>query len=510
MPDYDVIIIGANTPALVAAAYLGKLGGLKTLILERSNFVGATAMTAEMIPGFKFNPAATGEYYVHPYLERDLELAKYGLVRIPAEPMLTTTFGDGNYLSLYYDIDKTVEEIGRFSKRDAAAYKPFIQKWLKVGQFYGMAQMNAPLPFSTFVAGMSVNAEMESLMRDMLFGTVKDVLNRTFENEYVKAAFLTLSEGGSQGPSGAAFFFGVGRILQPWGFIKGGLGEVARVLADIAKVHGATIKTNAEVTKILVKDGKSYGVRTAGGEEITAGAVISELELGKTFIDLVGVEHVRPDFIQAAKDIIYECGGVTLNLALSELPDFGFPEDRYQGFFGITPPGLDYLEEAYGQYQLRRIPDRMASMTYLPSYVEPGFAPPGKHVLTGYAFPVPYHLREGDWEVCKEELLNKWIDSLAQFSPNLKRAVIGADGYSPLELERLFGMTNGDLGHGTFRWIQELAFRPVPGWSNYRSPVGNLYMAGQATHPCSGVGGIGGFNVARAVLEDMGKLKKSK
>lgn len=510
MSDYDVIVIGANTPALVLASYLGKLGGLKTLILEKSSFIGATAQTVEMVPGFKFHPAATGEFYVHPQIENELELGKFGLEKIPCapHPFLTTTFGDGKYLSLYADVSKTIEEIGKFSKKDAAAYVPFIQKWGKVAHFFGMAQLNEPISFAQLVGSMSATPEMEALLRDFLFASARDILNREFENDYVKAAFLTLNEGSSQGPSASAFFFNIARILMPWGFVKGGMAGVADALTKVAEANGATIKTNSEVTKIMVKDGKAYGVKTINGEEITANMVVSELEWSKTFFDLIGREQVPPEFAQGIDNIIYECGGVTFNLALSELPDFGFPEDRYGGFFGITPPGFDYMEEAFGQYQLGRIPDRLCSQTYIPSYIEPGFyAPEGKHVLTGYVFPVPYELREGSWETRKDELFDKWIDSLAQFSPNLKRSVIGRGGYSPLDLERKFGMTNGDLGHGSFRWIQELSFRPVVGWTKYRAPIKNLYMAGQATHPCSGIGGINGHNVAKAILADMGKKK---
>ncbi len=506
MADYDVIIIGANTPALVCAAYLGKLAGLKALILEKSRFIGATAQTREMVPGFKFHPAATGEFYVDHKVESELELStKHGLQMIPCAPgpYLTTTFGDGKYLSLYSDLNKTVEEIGKFSKKDAGAYIAFVQKWGKVAQFFGMAQLNEPPPFSKLVASMSVNPEMEALLRDFLFATPKDVLDREFENDYVKAGFLTLHEGASNSPSSAAFFFNLARILMPWGFVKGGMNAVAQSLTKAAEAHGATIRTGSEVVKILVKDGKAYGVKTAAGEEITASTVVSELEWGKTFFDLVGSEHVKADFLQKVKGIVYECSAVTFNLALSELPDFGFPEDRYRGFFGVTTPDFYYMEEAYGHYKAGRIPERVCSMTYLPSYIEPDFyAPPGKHVLTAAIFPTPYKLREGNWETRKEEFKERIINTYSMFSPNIKQSVIACDGYSPLELERLFGMTNGDLGHGSYRWIQELAFRPIPGWSNYRSPISNLYMAGQATHPCSGVGGIGGHNVAKAIIAD--------
>ncbi len=510
MSDYDVIVIGANTPALVLASYLGKLAGMKTLILEKSNYIGATAQTVEMVPGFKFHPAATGEFYVDHKVETELELAKYGLEKIPCAPgpFTTTSFGDGKYLSLYSDFEKTAEEIGKFSKKDAAAYLPMFQNWGKIAYFYGMAQLNEPLSLAQFAAGMSASPEMEGMLRDMLFSSTKDVLDRVFENDYVKAAFLTLSEGASNGPSAAPFFFNVARILMPWGYVKGGMAGVATALKKVAEANGAVIKTNSEVTKILVKDGKAYGVKTKNGDEILANVVVSELEWGKTFFDLIGTDHIPTAFADGIKSIIYECGGVTLNLALSGLPDFGFPEDRYRGFFGITPPGYDFMEEAFGEYQLGRIPTNLCSQTYLPSYNEPGFyAPEGQHVLTGYVFPVPYALRQGSWETRKEELFDKWIDSMAKFSPNLKSLIVGRGGYSPLELEQKFGMTNGDLGHGSYRWIQQLNFRPVVGWSKYRTPVAGLYMAGQSTWPSSGVGGIGGHNVANAIITDLKKKK---
>jgi phytoene dehydrogenase-like protein len=507
MSDYDVMIIGANTPALVAAAYLGKLAGLKVLILEKSNFIGATAQTREMVPGFKFHPAATGEYYVHPQIENELELKHFGLERIPASPKLTTSFGDGKYLSLYDDIDASCEEIGRFSKHDAAAYRPFIEKWGKIGYFFGMANMNAPVPFSQLAGSMSVNKEMEGLMRDMFFCTIRDVLDREFENDYVKAAFLTLMEGSTAGPSGSPFFQGVGRILSPWGFVKGGLVKVAEALTKAAEKYGAVIKKNSNVVKILVKNGQAYAVKLESGEEITANKIISELEPANTFLNLVGEQDTPPDFIQDMKSITYEGSGVTFNLALSGMPDFGFPEDRYGGFFGISTPGYDYMEKAFPPFHMDDIPERMGSMTYLPSYFDEGYAPKGQHTLTGYIFPVPYHLRKGNWETRKEELFDKWIDSLADFSPNIRQLVIGRGGYSPAELEKMFSMTHADIQHGSFRWIHQMGFRPMPGWSNYRTPIKNLYMAGVGTHPTNGLGGTNGFIVARAVIDDL-KAKK--
>jgi len=177
MSDYDVIVIGANTPALVLASYLGKLAGLKTLILEKSAFIGATAQTVEMVPGFKFHPAATGEFYVHPQIGAELELTKHGLEMIPCAPgpFLTTTFGDGKYLSLYADFNKTAEEISKFSKKDAEAYLPLFQTWGKIAHFYGMAQLNEPLSLAQFAAGMSATPEMAVSYTHLTLPTNREV-----------------------------------------------------------------------------------------------------------------------------------------------------------------------------------------------------------------------------------------------------------------------------------------------------------------------------------------------
>ncbi|MGN0038888.1 MAG: phytoene desaturase family protein [Coriobacteriales bacterium] len=504
MAEYDVIIIGGNTPALVAATYLSKDAGQKVLILEKSPFIGGTAMTVEMTPGFKFHPAATGEFYVHPKVNKELQLEKYGLEEIPCNPTLTTSFGNGEYLRLFPDHQKTAEEIARFSEHDAKAYLEFIRNWGAVGQMFGLEQMNEAPSMAQFVSAMSASPEMERMCRDMLFGTTTDILDNYFENDYVKAAFLTLNEGNVSGPSSGNFFFNLGRILHPWGTVKGGLKMVAEALEACALDHGVEIRRESEVTKILVKDGAAYGVEVNGSEQIGCKVVVSELEWPKTFFDLTGTEFLPDTFVRNLNEIKYECGGVTLNLALDELPDFGFPEECYNGFFGITKPGYDYQEEAFAEYKCKRIPERMCSMTYIPSYIEPGvYAPEGKHVLVGYAFPINYFLKDREWdEETKKELLDKWIDSLNEFAPGIKDHVIYADGYTPKELEEKFGMTHGDLGHGTLRWYHEFGYRPMPGYANYRVPIKNLYMAGQNVHPLSGLGGVGGFNVARAIIND--------
>jgi|GEM_PF-4577521 len=515
MADYDVIIIGGNTPALVTASYLAKDAGMKVAVLERSQFVGGTAMTVEMKPGYKFSPAATGEFYVHPKVNHDLELTtKFGLTEVPCNPTLTTTFGGGEYLSLCPDVDQTCQNIAKYSEKDAEAYKKFIGEWMAVGQMFGLEQMNEPPKMAAFVSAMSSSVDMERMCRDMLFGTPRDVLDNNFEDPHTKAAFLTLMEGATSGPSDFPFFFNLGRMLHPWGFIKGGLVEVSKALEACAKSYGVDIVRGANVVKIITKNGEATGVQTEDGQSYsTKVAVVSEVEPPHTFNEFIDEDEPLPaNFRRGLREIKYECGGVTLNVALDAMPDFGFPEECYNGFFGFTEPGYHYAEEAFAEFKCGRLPKNMLSMCYLPSYYEaPGsFAPEGHHVLTGYAFPITGDLYGREWDAAaKAELLEKWIGSLDHFAPGLKDHVIYADGYTPKELDELFVMTNGDLGHGTMRWYDEFNWRPMPGWSNYRSPVKNLYMGGQSVHPLSGVGGVAGMIVAKAIADDHGESATS-
>ena len=508
MPNkYDVILIGGNVPNLTAAAYLGK-AGLKTIVLEKSSYLGGTAICTEMnVPGHRFCPAATGEFWAKPKIVNDLGLDRHGLGVVMCTPNLTTTFGDGNYLRLYTDPAKTAEEIARFSEHDAEQWVNMIGKWRKIGQFMGLAFENQPASLGQMATSLASNKEMKALGRDLFFATTKDILDRYFESPYTKGAIMTLLEGGDLGPSGAPFFFGAARAMNQWGFVDGGLDKLASAHVAAAKENGADLVTEKNVVKVLVKDNKAYGVVTEDGEEFLADTVLSAVEPLTMYNTMIDEEDRDADFMEALGETVHQNGGgSTLNLALSGLPDFGFPEECYNGFFGITTPGYDYAEDAFCAYNKGEIPDRLMSMSYMPSYVQPGvFAPEGKHTLTAYVFPVPYELKTGTWETRKDEFFEKWIDSLNTFAPGIKDLVIGYEGFTPLELQQKFGMTRGDIQHGTFRWVSSLDHRPAVGYANYRTPIEGLYMGGNSTWPTSGLIGVNGWNVSQAILKDLGR-----
>jgi phytoene dehydrogenase-like protein len=513
MPDYDAIMIGANNHTLAAAGYLGKELGYKCLILERRQFPGAAAMTKEVVPGFRFHCAATGyANYINQELIRDLELDKYGVEMIRLDPWLTSMYPDGKYVSVFEDIEATCRDFARFSKKDAEAFRMFMEKWRKLTELMGPAMQGPPVPFTTLAGAMAMGPEMEEMLRDMVFMSLRRSLDGMYENDYIKCAYLSWLEGTTYPPSAPGTLFSiVGHLVVnlQWTVNKGGLGVISKALAKSAEHFGATIKLGTNVKKILVKNGKAVGVKLTSGEEITASMVLSGAEPQVTFLDMIGEDSFEPDFVRRVKSIWYEAVGCTLSFALSELPDFKVPRDRLKGFIGFSP-SYEYCEKAYYQRIIGEIPDNPIMIGFVLSEIDPTMAPAGKHLLTVYVFPLPYRLKKGNWETQKEELFEKTLNTLAMFAPNIKKSVIGKGGFTPLELEREFGMTNGDHQHGSIEWGNLLGFRPIIGWSEpYKTPIANLYLCSAAVQ-ATGISGVVGHNIANMIIEDAKKGKKGK
>ncbi|HLA28770.1 MAG TPA: NAD(P)/FAD-dependent oxidoreductase [Syntrophales bacterium] len=505
MADYDVIVVGGGHNGLTAAGYMAK-SGLKTLVVEQRHIVGGACVCEEIEPGFKFHLGATGiAAWLRPEVVRDLELESLGLELVNQNPMYTTPFPDGKYLSIYSNLDDAHREIMRFSKKDADSYVEFFKKWNIFKSFLDPALMNPPLSFINIVNAVSVSPEMlDMLLKGMFFGTLKKMLDDTFESEYVKTAIMGTSlDTSSFGPSAtglSSFIFHF--IMTPsWRAVKGGIGNVTQTMARAVEKYGGKIKTGAKVQSIMVKKGKAVGIKLATGEEITASVVVSNANPYVTFMELVGIEHLSDKFAQSIASIRYEGEGMTLNLALSELPDFNFPHERLTGSI-MTCPSWQDAEKAWCAYTIHEIPDSFVTLGYLPSYYDDTVAPPGKHLLSTFVYPLSYELAKGSWDERKEEVFDKIINDLAKYVPNLKKSIITRYGWTPLDRERNISLTGGDACHGRMTWDRMFSFRPVSGFSDYRMPIDGLYLCGSGTHPGGGVSGASGHNAAKVVLGD--------
>lgn len=519
MSSYDAIVIGAGHNGLVAACYLAK-AGLRVLVLERSDRVGGACVTDEIAPGFKVSAAAYASGLFRPQIIEDLELAKYGLKQIAFDPQSFCPFPDGRYLLLWSDVERTSKEIAKFSKRDAEAYRRYEAFWASFYELIEPMLMAPPAPIADLV-GMMRGPEAEVLLRRLLFYSAEELLDEYFESPEVKAALANQSIiGHFAGPSTPCTAFTLSHnllgslngVAGAWGVAVGGMGSIPEALARAARAHGVEILLKADVDRILTRDGRAKGVRLKDGRTFEAKAIVSNADPKRTFLQMLDPEAVPEDFLDGVRRIKIHGAAMKVNCALSELPNWkARPGGLGPQHIGSTYlcPSIQYAQAAFEDAK-RGVPSRNPWMEVVTqSALDPSVAPPGQHTLSVYVQYSPYRLAQGSWEDIKEDYADRVIETLAEYAPNVPRAILARQVLTPLDLERRFGLTEGHQSHGEMGPDQSFSLRPVPGWGNYRMPVRGLYLCGAGTHPGGGVMGAPGYNGAHAVLEDWSSLNGS-
>ena len=497
--------------------------------------VGGAAVTEEFreAPGFKFSSCADGLGGLSPTIRRDLNLSRHGLEYLPADPAIFAPQPDGRSLTIWRDINRTVQEIERFSKSDAARYPDFIALVGKVSKLVGALMAVTPphmprptpadMPELLKLLGPARQLSKKDIHDTLriLPMSIADLLDEWFELDAVRGLIAARGITGiTWGPraAGTAYMLlyscaGDGQAFSSGGIVKGGMGALTQAIARAAQHDGAEIRTGVEVAEIIVENGQTNGVRLANGQVVTAAAVISNADPRSTFLKLVDPQVLDPFFVRQVRNIKYRGSGARVHLALKELPRFtalnalvdrGEWEGYLRGYVRIAP-SLDYLERAfdaakYGQFARQPYLD-----VTIPSLADPSLAPAGQHVMSIYVQYAPYHLREGNWHDCREALGQAVVDTLAQYAPNLKKTILHTHILTPLDLETIYGLPEGNPNHGEMTLDQFLYMRPVPGYAQYRAPIQGLYMCGAGTHPGGGVTGLPGYNAAREILKDWGK-----
>ena len=536
MPQvYDAIVVGAGHNGLTTAAYLAR-AGLKSLVLESRPVVGGTCVTEEVFPGYKVSTTSYLCSLLQEKVIKDLELEKFGYQVFPKDPAFFSPFPDGRYLIMGSDAAKTCEEIRKFSARDAEAYPRYEEYLDRLVRFVEPLLLETPpnvagRGFQDWQKLASLGRRLMKMPDEELVGhlrilsqSVKDFLDPWFESEELKVAIATDgvigTNGGPYTPGTAYVLFhhtmgGVGGKRGLWGFVRGGMGGVTQALADSARSRGAEIRTSAAVQRILVKDGRASGVLLASDEEIAARAVISNADPKRTFLRLVGEEHLEGDFATAVKAIKMQGCSMKINLALDGLPDFKcLPGTSLAPHHKTTIhicPTLEYIERAYDDSKYGRPSERPMLEITIPTTYDSSLAPPGKHLMNVFLQYTPYSLSPAvapSWHALKETYADRVMEMIEEYAPGFKNLVLHRHIVTPLDLEEQFGMTGGNIFHGEMSTDQLFFLRPVPGWAKYRTPIRGLYLCGSGTHPGGGVMAAPGHNAAREFLKDWKKLKR--
>jgi phytoene dehydrogenase-like protein len=520
---YDAIVIGGGHNGLVAAAYLAR-AGKKVVVLERREIVGGAAVTEEIFPGFKFTEFSYVVSLLRPEIIRELELPKHGLKILPL-PSTFTPMEDGDYLGLWDDHDLTRRELYRHSPKDAEAYdgyarvmaraakaiKPLISLVPPDPSSFHPRDLMGLLKLGQYAAGLS-EKELYTIAK-LVTQSSADLLEEWFETDALKGTKAASGIIGtflgprSPGTAYVLLHHYMGEIdgaFRAWGFAKGGSGGVSGAIANAAKALGAEIRVNSSVTQVIVKGGRAAGVTLESGEELYSKVVFSAADPKRTFLQFVDPKYFPDEFIQSIQNFRVRGSSGKLNLALSELPDFtALPGENelHRGAISISP-SIDYIERAYDDAKYGQFSRQPYIDMVIPSMIDPDMAPPGQHVASCFVQYAPYDL-EGGWsEEKKEAFAETVISTLERYAPNIRRAIVGKQVITPVDIERIAGITGGNIFHGELLLHQIFFMRPVPQWADFRTPLPGYYLAASGAHPGGGIMGAAGKLAVQEAIKD--------
>lgn len=526
-PHYDVAIIGGGHNGLTCAAYLAS-AGLSVVVLEKNEVVGGAALTEEFHPGFRNSVAAYTVSLLNPKVAADLELAKHGLKILERPAANFWPIDSERGLLMPYGLANRQRAIAVFSKRDAErlpAYDAALERAAAVLRDLvlrtppnaggGILELIKAAGLGRRLIGMSLDDQR--LLLDLFTKSAADYLGSWFESEVVQGAFAF---DGIVGAYASPFTPGTAYVLlhhcfgevngKPgvWGHAVGGMGAITQAMRAAAEARGAAIRTGAAVAKVAVADGRVGGVVLQSGEEIRARVVAANVPPKLLFRDLLPEAVVDSELRARFTGVKTGSGTFRMNVALSELPNFlcrpGKEPQPHHGSGIIIGPTVSYLERAYIDARLHGWSREPVVEMLIPTTLDPALAPPGKHVASLFVQHVAPSLPDGrSWDEAKDEFADLVIETVNRHAPNFKASVVARQVLSPLDLERRFGMVDGDIFHGQLSLNQLFFARPVLGHADYRMPVHGLYLCGSGAHPGGGVTGAPGHNAAREIIRDL-------
>jgi phytoene dehydrogenase-like protein len=521
---YDVIVVGGGHNGLTNAAYLAK-AGKKVLVLERRYVLGGSACTEEVFPGFRFSVCSYVVSLLRPEIIRDLELPRHGLEILPLDGTFTP-MPSGDYLWRVNDHGRTHREIARHSRVDAEAYDEFGKAMQAMCRFVKpILSMVPPDPATLnpreLMKLLFIGRRFQGMSGEDKYNQVQlmtmsavDFLDQWFETDVLKA---TMSASGiigtflgvrSPGTAYVLLHHYMGEIdgaFRAWGFARGGTGAISNAIAGAAREAGVEIRTEAPIAQILVKNGRATGVALTNGDEIYADVVSSSVDPRLTFTKMIEPGNLPDEFMEGVKRYKFRGSSGKVNMALDALPNFKCMPGvgaHLRGAMSISP-SVEHMERAYDEAKYGHWSTRPYIDMVIPTLTDTSLAPPGKHILSCFVQYAPYKLKPGlDWDTEKEKFGDTVVNTIAEYAPNIKDIILHRQVVTPLDLEREWGLSEGNIFQGELSLEQLFFLRPVAGWAQFRTPIKNLYMCGSATHPGGGIMGAPGRLAALEILKD--------
>ena len=530
---YDAIVIGGGHNGLVTAAYLG-VAGLRTVVLERRPTLGGAAGTSELAPGAHVPTLAHTVGRLRPSVVRDLELKRHGLSLVAPDVRAFAPGPDGEAVVLWGDAARTAEGLRARSAADADHYAPFDRLVRSLAGFLGEIAGRTPPDIESpglgdALAGLQLGRTFRGLGRDdgrtltrVLPMAIADFVAESFESDAVRAAIAwrgiqyTAMGPRSAGTTAVLLADSAGNDGGAPGqtvFARGGPGALVAALEAAATEAGVEIRTSVEVAGITSRDGRATGVVLAGGEELTARAVVAGIDPKRTLTRLADPVAIGPSILWRAGNIRTPGTVAKVNLVLAALPTFPAAGDDARLLRGriLIAPGIDAMERAHDAAKYGRPSEAPIIEATIPSLVDPSLvdgAAPGTHVMSVIVQATPYDLRVGNWDEARDGFGDLVIKTLDTYAPGLAGLVTAREVLTPLDLERDYGLTGGHPMHGEHGLDQFFLWRPLLGHARYRLALDGLYLAGAGAHPGGGITGQNGQNAAREIAADLRKRRR--
>lgn len=522
---YDAVIIGGGHNGLTCAGYLAR-AGMKVAVAERRHIVGGACVTEEFFPGFRNSSCSYLVGLLAPEVIADLELHRHGLDILERAGGTLSVLPDGGSIELLADRAAVMAQLAETSPSDADAYAE-LSGLLDVSATVMRAIARERPPEMTGGWGQllrtgkvglhlrHLSATQRADFAALMLKSLGDFLDERFANEAFKGVYGFKGLVGnmvSPYAIGSAYvllhhvFGEVNGKRGKWGQPRGGMGGITQAMQKSLEARGGEVWLGGGVREVIVEKGRAAGVALEDGTVLRAPIVASSVNPRLLFLKMLDTGLLDSAFVRRLNSWRCRSGTFRMNVALSELPDFtarpGREMQRHHAGTIAISPSLPYLERAYDDARHRGWSRQPVISMCIPTAIEPGLAPEGRHIAGLFCQHFSPELPDGaNWDDHRDEVAKLVIDTIGQYAPNFPGSVLGYKALTPLDLETEYGLVGGDIFHGEMHLDQLFSLRPAAGHAAYGSPIRGLFQCGSGTHPGGGVTGLPGMNAAREILK---------